>query len=399
MRSTHILAAIGGIFGAAMGALSGCWSAYDEHYVTHLDAGPGCGDDGDCDDKNPCTKDTCQNGECLNDPDDSLKPADDGNPCTEEKCKGGEATQDLTPKDTPCGAGSPLKCDGMGQCAPCVKDEECGKTGEDCTFLSCDKGTCGKHNRDPGYADGLMQTQYDCKKSQCNGTGKSESVVDMADVAPYADDCVDHLCDGDMPQNPHSAVGTKCTIAGGGQGVCDMTQACKKCVAPTFGCDAESICVEKNGAPHCAPCANMGLDQGETDVDCGGLDCAPCDDGKQCVVASDCKNGNCVDGYCCESACTANCSSCGVPSHEGTCFLAPAGYADTNADMPCGPLQVCSADGICAGKTSTACTVGTQCLSGTCNNSKCAKSPAGGPCNSDNDCSGVGLCVNYVCQM
>ncbi len=93
MRSAHILAAIGGIFGAAMGALSGCWSASDDYYAKHLVAGTVCSGGGDCDDKNPCTKDTCQNGECLNDLDNGLKPPDDGNRVTEDTCKGGRAQQ------------------------------------------------------------------------------------------------------------------------------------------------------------------------------------------------------------------------------------------------------------------------------------------------------------------
>jgi hypothetical protein len=398
MRSTHILAAIGGIFGAAMGALSGCWSAYDDHYVTHLDAGPGCSDGGDCDDKNPCTKDTCKNGECLNEADDSLNPADDGNPCTKDTCEGGEAKHPPVQKDTLCAAGSLLKCDGTGKCAPCVNNDECGTTGEACTFLSCDEGACGKHNRDQGYADGIMQTQYDCKKSQCNGTGKIESVADMADVTPYAQDCVDHACDGEMSTKQPSAVGTMCAMAGGAPGFCNMMQDCKVCAAPAYGCEAGSICVEKNSNPHCAPCENMISDPGEADTDCGGPDCKPCGNGKHCLTAADCENGNCVDGYCCDFTCAANCNSCGLPGHEGTCFAAPAGYVDTNTDAPCLVSQVCSADGLCVGKASTGCGNNAQCLSGKCMGGSCAKSPKDGPCSATSDCGPAEICVNYSCK-
>lgn len=53
--------------------------------------------------------------------------------------------------------------------------------------------------------------------------------------------------------------------------------------------------------PHCT---NRELDSDETDRDCGGLDCAPCANGKKCDVASDCKIQSCVSGRCQAASCT-----------------------------------------------------------------------------------------------
>ena len=45
-------------------------------------------------------------------------------------------------------------------------------------------------------------------------------------------------------------------------------------------------------------CADGVLDGNETDVDCGGPDCAPCASGKMCLFGSDCTSGTCTNGRC-----------------------------------------------------------------------------------------------------
>jgi hypothetical protein len=47
-----------------------------------------------------------------------------------------------------------------------------------------------------------------------------------------------------------------------------------------------------------AHCLNQLLDANETDVDCGGPDCAPCATGKSCVAHTDCVSGICQMGHC-----------------------------------------------------------------------------------------------------
>jgi hypothetical protein len=48
--------------------------------------------------------------------------------------------------------------------------------------------------------------------------------------------------------------------------------------------------------PRCAgTCDDLEWSLGETDVDCGGLECLPCADGLRCAEASDCGSGVCAE--------------------------------------------------------------------------------------------------------
>jgi hypothetical protein len=52
-------------------------------------------------------------------------------------------------------------------------------------------------------------------------------------------------------------------------------------------------------------CSNFVRDGDETDVDCGGRDCAPCGDGRMCIANSDCASQLCgAGGHCQEGAIT-----------------------------------------------------------------------------------------------
>lgn len=56
-------------------------------------------------------------------------------------------------------------------------------------------------------------------------------------------------------------------------------------------------------------CANERLDDEESDVDCGGSTCPPCDLGQTCVDADDCESGFCLDGACDLEPCDGACES------------------------------------------------------------------------------------------
>jgi formylglycine-generating enzyme required for sulfatase activity len=53
-------------------------------------------------------------------------------------------------------------------------------------------------------------------------------------------------------------------------------------------------------------CGNKTKDGKETDVDCGGTECAKCVDGKTCLAKTDCAGDACLDGKCATPACTDN---------------------------------------------------------------------------------------------
>lgn len=52
------------------------------------------------------------------------------------------------------------------------------------------------------------------------------------------------------------------------------------------------------GAVQRSWCDDMILNGDETDIDCGGVSCAPCVIGKACSVGADCESGGCDDGVC-----------------------------------------------------------------------------------------------------
>ncbi len=79
---------------------------------------------------------------------------------------------------------------------------------------------------------------------------------------------------------------------------------------------------------------NDGIQNGdETDIDCGGGTCAPCDSGKKCIAASDCMSGDCdtAQGICVGTACSAV-PSIGVLRINEVHSAPKSGEDDTNCD-------------------------------------------------------------------
>jgi hypothetical protein len=108
--------------------------------------------------------------------------------------------------------------------------------------------------------------------------------------------------------------------------------------------------------------------------------------GAACTANVDCLGGNCVEGVCCNTACTGTCQSClalnKVSGADGTCGAVKAGVD---------PRGSCTDDG------SPACTLNGMCDgAGACQ--KYAKSvdckPR--PCDADADCKS-GFCADGIC--
>lgn len=94
--------------------------------------------------------------------------------------------------------------------------------------------------------------------------------------------------------------------------------------------------------------------------------------GAKCTVASDCASGHCVDGVCCESACTGTCVACSAAKKgsgaDGVCDAVASG---TDPDNECAPDPSpfsCGADGTCdgAGACKLLAPAGTNCGAPTC---------------------------------
>lgn len=64
--------------------------------------------------------------------------------------------------------------------------------------------------------------------------------------------------------------------------------------------------------------------------------------GDACGPSDVCDTGNCVDGFCCDSPCAAQCQACDVAGAIGTCFMISDG-------TPHGNRPACNGAGTCAG--------------------------------------------------
>jgi hypothetical protein len=99
-------------------------------------------------------------------------------------------------------------------------------------------------------------------------------------------------------------------------------------------------------------CANGVIDGNESDIDCGGVECFPCLDGRDCYIDADCRSRRCESGICTATSCSDNRpngdetdTDCGGP----VCNGCPPGMAcELNRDCAGGPQAtgVCN-DGTC----------------------------------------------------
>ncbi len=201
-----------------------------------------------CDDDDPCTEDTCFEGECINRP---IECGDD-DACTEDACVAGECVN--TPID--CGdddectsdecvngecVNTPIDCDDQDNCTTdeCV-DGECVNTPIDCD----DEDSC---------------TSDECVDGECVNTP-----IDCDDQ----DSCTTDECvDGECVNTPID---------------CDDRDACTR-----------DVCVDGN-------CRNTPIDCDDQDActedECVGGECVntpiDCDDNDECT------DDSCVDGEC-----------------------------------------------------------------------------------------------------
>jgi hypothetical protein len=120
-----------------------------------------------------------------------------------------------------------------------------------------------------------------------------------------------------------------------------------------------------------------------------------------CTATSQCTNGTCVDGVCCNTTATScgQCYACNVPGSVGACTATSGGScSDGNA---CTQSDTCQA-GTCVGSNPVTCAAADQChVAGVCNPSTgaCSNPPAanGTACNDGNACTQTDTCQAGSC--
>lgn len=159
--------------------------------------------------------------------------------------------------------------------------------------------------------------------------------------------CENHQCG--MANAPAS---TPCTEEGGR--VCDSAGHCVECAVQS-DCEDDEICQQNQCVP--ASCANGVMDNTETDVDCGGGVCNPCQNGQDCLLARDCYSRFCDPTGAGGAGGGSAGSVCAPCSGDSDCLAVPSSWCDSSLD-----------GGTCVDKKDDGdiCSGANECLSGYC---------------------------------
>ncbi|MBM4345513.1 MAG: hypothetical protein FJ100_19245, partial [Deltaproteobacteria bacterium] len=402
-----------------------------------------------CDDLVPCTDDSCdkQSGKCNHAA--NVAPCDDGNDCTEaDTCAGGVcagAAADCNDKN-PCTTDSCLPnggCQHIANSLPCddsnacTESDVCTKTGickgnavvlavycddsNACTTDTCNALTgCQHSNNQQVCDDGNPCTSGDaCEAGACKSGASTCKCTSDADCATSEDG---DLCNGTLFCDKSSAV-----------------WACKVNPATVVNCDAaaDTECTENSCAPKVGKCAYVHKNEGKP-CDADGTVCTAgdvcasgkclvgkavaCDDGNPCTAdacnAKDgctaaattqpCSDGNaCTQGDACKGgACVAGpivqCDD-GNACTSDACDPASGGCKYANTAAPCDDGNACTLsdgckDAVCSGAPAQ-CNDSNPCTTDSCNpKTGCANTANTSPCDDGNACSTGDLCAGGACK-
>ena len=329
-----------------------------------------------CNDFNPCTSDTCQDGQCIYSPVpgccQAANQCDDSKACTTDLCVQNQCVNLQIP-----GCGDP----------DCMEPADC-EDGDPCTNNSCANGQC--------------------VSSSILGCCKADS--ECLDSDPCSsDECVDNEC----LNLPIPSCG--CTTAQCNDGnVCTLD-----------GCTADGDCIYQQ-IPGCCTSASQCADDDPCTVDlcaanaCEHLpnpacECTPdtCDDGNPCTIDQCTSDGQCLNTLmpnCCwlnsqcndGDQCTKDACSNGTCVHEPdpACACTPEGCDDNN---PC-TADGCDAAGQCVHKTKPSCCQDDSqcgdadpCTVDVCLNNVCVHAPDPGCACTDESCDDNNPCTSDGC--
>jgi len=279
---------------------------------------------------------------------------------------------------------------GSGGMGECVAPEDCPGVDTTCHYRTCDGAVCDAADADLGTV---------CAEdggAVCDGQGACIECNDVNDCAPtwlcQAGDCVPPQCSNGQQD------GTESDIDCGGM-------ECAPC-PNTLKCNAYADCFSNFcDALVCSPCINDGDCAAAGDSYCAGGSCTPKKVlGDSCGAGNQCLSGNCPsdDGVCCDDACGSTCEAClsvKTGSPNGTCDLVTT---QTDPDTECADAgaAMCNSNGMgCTGVTN-ACIFypnGAVCISPVCG---AGQQTTAGQCNGTGTCNAGATsgCAPYVCN-
>lgn len=321
-----------------------------------------------------------------------------GSDCADEMQSGSETDVDCGGGCPACGPGK--TCSEAADCEStfCVDgvccDTVCDGACEACTAAlkesAADTGTCGQAATDSACGDpqgctaGVETTGDTCDAAgQCTDGGTSP-------CTPYTCNATGLSC-LTACSTSSECVGTHfCNTQGG---VCTVKKAngqtCQGADQCTSGNCADGVCCNNACGGTCKACNTPGsvgtclnAPAGSTEsgctgtMACNGAGACAADDGQTCTMASQCASGHCVDGYCCNTTCTANCQACNNAATLGTC----GNIAQGTVDAACGSTNTtCNATGLCKLPDGATCTANIDCASGLCTGSTLVKTCTAAP--------------------
>ncbi len=324
-----------------------------------------------CSDNNACTLgDSCQGGSCQP---GSAKACDDKNPCTNDSCD---------PKDG---------CQVQANSQPCSDANVCTE-GDVCVGGTCQSGQA--KNCD----DGNPCTTDVCDSGKgCTMISNSENCTDN-NVCSEGDQCQGGKCQAGKVKNCDD--GNPCT-----DDACDPVSGCThgNNAAP---CNDKSVCTNGDNCSGsaCVPGPSISCDDGNpcTDDSCDAIkgcqhinNTALCTDNNTCTTGDSCKEGVCTP---------SGASQCddGNPCTTETCDV-QKGCQSANNTAPCSDGSVCTigdtcAVGSCAPGISVSCDDTNPCTNDSCDAAKgCQHAGNIAPCSDNNVCTAGDSCQGGSC--
>ncbi|HET6149520.1 MAG TPA: kelch repeat-containing protein [Polyangia bacterium] len=276
-------------------------------------------------------------------------------------------------------------CDGTGNCSnlPRPLGSLCTASGQ-CAGGRCIDGVCCNST--------CTQTCYACNLPTAMGTcsllpagQQDHSALTTAGVPTSCDGSNQYCASGACQMNKKPNGGTCTAAADCGSTFCVDGYCCNSaCVGTCQGCNVPG----KLGS--CVNLAAGSVDMNATVACAMGQYCdsaGTCQSGLKangvtCTAPVQCGSGNCVDGYCCDSACASPCTACNVASNEGTCTAVTPGGTDPTANPACASPNYCINGGCTVGRkpNGASCKLGNECGSNNCVDETCCENSCGGRC-------------------
>jgi hypothetical protein len=233
---------------------------------------------------------------------------------------------------TPDGSAIPDGGTGLALGARCADNAACA-SGYCVDGVCCDSacsGQCQACDVTAGTCTPVTSGQPHGTRTACGGAG-----------TPCAGACAD----GNSDACTYPGASTSCRSASCANGVktlaagCDGAGACP--AAATVTCNP--LACNSAGTDCSMTCANDTQCGGSTPYCNAGACLATKPDGRACNSSNECTNANCVDKFCCNSACGGSCQQCNLSGQEGKCLPSPKNSGGRS----------CTATQYCDGSNST----------------------------------------------